>query len=75
MNFLADESIDKPIVEALRRKDFIVGYVSEMEPGISDDDVLRLANREKALFEQLIGFFSVITPLGIRIRQQIKDAS
>ena len=116
MNFLADESVDKPIVEALRGKDYIVGYVAEMEPGISDDVVLHLANREKALlltadkdfgelvfrlrrlssgvvlirlaglsptkkadivvsfinkhFEQLIGFFSVITPMGIRIRRQ-----
>lgn len=116
MNILADESVDKPVVEALRGKDYIVGYVAEMAPGISDDVVLHLANRENALlltadkdfgelvfrlrrlssgvvlirlaglsptkkadivvsfitkhFEQLIGFFSVITPLGIRIRQQ-----
>ena len=116
MNFLADESVDKPIVEALRGEDYIVGYVAEMDPGISDDTVLHLANREKALlltadkdfgelvfrlrrlssgvvlirlaglsptkkadivvsfitkyFEQLIGSFSVITPMGIRIRQQ-----
>ncbi len=121
MNFLADESIDKPIVEALRGKDFVVGYVAEMEPGISDDVVLDLANIEKALlltadkdfgelvfrlrrlssgvvlirlaglspskkanivvsfitkhFKQLIGFFSVITPTGIRIRQQPNDES
>ena len=119
MNFLADESVDKPIVEALREKGYIVGYVVEMEPGISDDVVLHLANREKALlltadkdfgelvfrlrrlssgvvlirlaglsttkksdivvslitkhFEQLIGFFSVITPMGIRIRQQTEN--
>jgi predicted nuclease of predicted toxin-antitoxin system len=116
LNFIADESVDKPIVEALRGKDYIVGYVAEMEPGISDDVVLDLANRENAILltsdkdfgelvfrlrrlssgvvlirlsglsptrkadivvsfitkylEQLIGFFSVITPTGIRIRQQ-----
>ncbi len=49
MNFLADESVDKPIVEGLRRQNYIVGYVAEMDPGISDDLVLDLANREKAL--------------------------
>ncbi len=27
MNLLADESVDKPIVEALPEKGFIVGYV------------------------------------------------
>jgi len=49
MNFLADESVDKPIVEALREKGYIVGYVVEMEPGISDDAVLNLANQENAV--------------------------
>ena len=31
MNFLADESVDKPIVEALRGKDYIVGYIAESD--------------------------------------------
>ena len=49
MNFLADESVDKPVVEALRKKGYLVGYGVEMEPGISDDVVLDLANKGKAL--------------------------
>ncbi|HPD55830.1 MAG TPA: DUF5615 family PIN-like protein [Smithellaceae bacterium] len=49
MNFLADESIDKQIVEALREKGYDVAYVAEMDPGISDDEVLSLANKEKAV--------------------------
>lgn len=44
MNFLADESIDKQIVIGLRKKDFNVGYVAELDPGISDDEVLDIAN-------------------------------
>ncbi len=49
MNFLADESVDRQIVERLRRDRHHVQYVAEMEPGISDDMVLDLASREAAL--------------------------
>ena len=49
MNILADESIDGPIVYRLRQDGYVVHYVAEMEPGISDDAVLDLANRESAL--------------------------
>ena len=49
MNFLADESVDRQIVERLRQGGHQVWYVAEMEPGISDDAVLDLANQEDAL--------------------------
>lgn len=49
MDLLADENIDGQIVDALREKGYIVGYVAEMDPGISDEVVLELANREGAL--------------------------
>lgn len=49
MNFLADESIDRQIVERLRADGHSVQSVAEMEPGISDDVVLGLANRVSAL--------------------------
>lgn len=49
MNFLADESIDRQIVERLRADGHSVQSVAEMEPGISDDIVLVLANRVSAL--------------------------
>lgn len=45
MNLFADESIDQPIVERLRDHGHRVWYVAEMDPGISDDMVLDLANR------------------------------
>ncbi|HLA50369.1 MAG TPA: DUF5615 family PIN-like protein [archaeon] len=116
MNLLADESIDRQIVDALREKGYIVGYVADMDPGISDDVVLELANSEGVLlltadkdfgelvfrlrrlssgvvlvrlsglspikkseivvplimehFSELRESFSVITPMGIRIRHQ-----
>lgn len=49
MNFLADESVDGQIVHRLRQDGHLLWYVAEMEPGISDDAVLDLANRQEAL--------------------------
>jgi predicted nuclease of predicted toxin-antitoxin system len=46
VNLLADESVDHQIVDHLRRDGHAVRYVAEMEPGISDDSVLDLANQE-----------------------------
>jgi len=49
MNLLADEGVDKQIVVLLREKGCSVSYVAEMAPGISDDIVLELANKEGSL--------------------------
>ena len=49
MNLLADESVDRQIVERLRRDGFEVLYVAEMEPGITDSVVLERANERTAL--------------------------
>jgi predicted nuclease of predicted toxin-antitoxin system len=49
MNLFADESVDRPIVERLRRDGHEVPYVAEMTPGISDDAVLKQANSLEAV--------------------------
>lgn len=49
MNFVADESIDLQIVERLRADGHTVIYIAEMDPGISDEDVFRLANQQSAI--------------------------
>jgi predicted nuclease of predicted toxin-antitoxin system len=49
MELVADEGVDKPIVDRLRSKGYTVWYVAEMEPGIGDDAVLGLANDEGAI--------------------------
>lgn len=49
MNFLADEGVDRQIVERLRIEGYSVLYVAQMQPGISDDVVLDLANQYNAL--------------------------
>jgi predicted nuclease of predicted toxin-antitoxin system len=49
LKFLADENLERQIVKSLRQDGHIIWYVPEMEPGISDDEVLDLANQEGAL--------------------------
>lgn len=49
MNLLIDESVDRQVVEELRLQGHNVIYVSDMDPGISDDVVLSIANRIRAL--------------------------
>ncbi len=49
MNLLADEGVDKQIVERLRLDGHDVLYVAEMEPSITDEVVLQRANEHSAL--------------------------
>lgn len=49
MNLLADESVDRPIVERLRADGHLVDYVAELAPSVSDDVVLDRANSDGAL--------------------------
>ena len=46
MKFLADEGVDKPIVDQLRNSGFDVHYVLETHRGSHDEKVLLLANEE-----------------------------
>lgn len=49
MNLLADESVDRPVVERLRQEGHDVVYVAELAPSITDEEVLRQANDRSAL--------------------------
>ena len=49
MNLVVDESVDAPIVHALRREGHEVHYVPEIKPGMPDVEVLSLANSLKAI--------------------------
>lgn len=42
--FLADENVDREIVERLRTDGHDVAWVAEMDSGLTDDDVLAAAN-------------------------------
>ena len=43
MKTLADESVEKHVVQRLRRDGHNVRYIAEMSPGILDEEVLALA--------------------------------
>src|SRR5687767_3136490 len=49
MDILADERVDGPVVIRLRKDGHNVQYVAEMDPGIADKEVLRLASDETTL--------------------------
>ena len=49
MNLLADEGVDRLIVDKLRQDGHAVAYIAEMSPGIDDDTILRQANADNAL--------------------------
>ena len=49
MNLVADESVDRQVVESLRRENHAVWYIPDIEPGTSDDNVLAMANKHEAV--------------------------
>ena len=46
MRFHADESVDAPIVDRLRRERHDVTFVAEMDPGLPDEAVLAIGHEE-----------------------------
>ncbi len=49
MNLLADEGVDKPIVDLLRNNGFDVVYILETNQGADDEFILALANDDKRI--------------------------
>lgn len=49
MNLVADESVDQPIVDRLRQDGHTVLSIADLDPGIADNAVLRLADQNSAL--------------------------
>jgi predicted nuclease of predicted toxin-antitoxin system len=49
VRLVADEGVDKPIVEALRAAKFHVTYFAEQAPGADDPVVLAMANETETL--------------------------
>ena len=49
MNLLADEGVDRQIVDRLRHEGYSVLYVAEMDPGLADELVLDRANQAQAV--------------------------
>ena len=49
MNLLADEGVDRPVVERLRQDGHDVLYVAESSPSVPDEEVLEQANTRNAV--------------------------
>lgn len=49
MKFVADEGVDSAVVSVLRKGGHDVLYVAEAAPGLTDGEVLKLANSQDAL--------------------------
>lgn len=49
MKIVADEGVDKSIVNRLRERGDAVWYVAEMAPSIPDEGVFKLANEKEAI--------------------------
>ena len=49
MKFLIDESVEKPIVDWLRDQKYDVMYVAESSPGITDEEVIDIANSKSRI--------------------------
>ena len=49
MNLLADEGVDRQIVEQLRQDGHEVLYIAEVAPSIADEAILQRANEHHAL--------------------------
>lgn len=49
MNFVADESLDLPMILKLRENKYIVFSIAEESPGIDDDTVLGIAYNSKSI--------------------------
>ena len=49
MCFLADEGVDRQIVDTLRESGYSVSYVAETSPGIPDSEVLRRSHKREEI--------------------------
>lgn len=65
MKLLADENIDRPIVEKLRDSGIDVSYVDEKSKGISDEEVLQVAEDESRIILTFDNDFSKMEEVGV----------
>lgn len=49
LTFLMDESVDRQIVEGVRNAGYQALYIAEMQPGLSDTEVLSLARKDNSI--------------------------
>jgi predicted nuclease of predicted toxin-antitoxin system len=81
MNFLADENLEKPIVDWLREEGYNVLYIAEKAPSIKDEKIIKLARKENKIlitndkdFGELVFHYGQITSGIILIRSRDKSS-
>ncbi len=81
MKFLADENLEKPIVDWLREKGYDVLYITEKTPSIKDEKIIQLALKENRIlitndkdFGELVFHYGQITSGIILIRSKDKSS-
>jgi len=81
MKFLADENLEKPIVDWLREKGYDVLYIAEKVPSIKDEKIIKLARKENRIlitndkdFGELVFHYGQITSGIILIRSRDKSS-
>jgi len=79
MQFLADENLEKPIVDWLREEGHDVIYIAEEAPSIKDEKIIQLALKENRIlitndkdFGELVFHYGNITSGIILIRSKDK---
>jgi len=81
VRFLADENIERPVIEFLRSKGHDVLAIAEDYTGAVDEDVLKIANGERRVlvtndkdFGELVFLQKRISPGILLIRSSIEDS-
>jgi predicted nuclease of predicted toxin-antitoxin system len=81
MRFLADENLEKPIVDWLREKGYDVLYIAEKSQSIKDEKIINLARKENRIlitndkdFGELVFHHGQITSGIILIRSKDKSS-
>ncbi|MCD6219920.1 DUF5615 family PIN-like protein [Candidatus Calescamantes bacterium] len=81
MKFLADENIEKPVVEYFRGEGHDVLWIAEIQKAITDEEVLSITRREKRIlltndkdFGELIFLQKKVTSGIVLLRFKTEDA-
>jgi predicted nuclease of predicted toxin-antitoxin system len=81
MKFLADENLEKPVVDWLRDEGYDVLYIAEKDSSIEDDKIIQLALKENRIlitndkdFGELVFHYGHITSGIILIRSKDKNS-
>lgn len=71
MKWLADENMERAVIDSLRQRGFDVKAITEMAPRLGDEEVLAIANQEDRLLLTNDKDFGELAFLGRSVKQGI----